>query len=333
MSDSTFNALVLRQGDDKRTVAGIEELSDSDLPDGDVLVGVEYSTVNYKDALAVTGKGKVVRRWPMVAGIDLAGTVVDSDSPEYRAGDSVLLTGWGVGEAHWGGYSQRQRLRAEWLVPMPPGKDGRWAMRIGTAGLTAMLCIMELEGAGVRPESGPVLVTGATGGVGSVAVAVLAKLGYEVAALTGKKEAREYLTALGAAEVVGGPEWSEAPRPLDKQLWAGAVDTLGSVPLARILSQVTAGGAVAACGLAAGFDLPTTVMPFILRGVRLIGVDSVMCPTDRRREAWRRLAEDLRQESLELLSARTIPLAAVPETCEQLLDRRVRGRVLVDVNA
>lgn len=333
MSDSTFNAILLRQDENQRTVSTIEALADGDLPAGDVLVAVEYSTVNYKDALAVTGRGKIVRQWPLVPGIDLAGRVLGSESPDYRAGDRVLLTGWGVGESHWGGYSQRQRLRAEWLVPVPDGMDSRWAMRIGTAGLTAMLCVMELEDAGVRTDGGTVLVTGATGGVGSVAVAVLARLGYRVAALTGKPDARDYLEALGAKEVVGGPEWSEPARPLDKQRWAGAVDTLGSTPLARLLSQIEAGGAVAACGLAAGFDLPTTVMPFILRGIRLIGIDSVMCPGPRRRQAWQRLAEDLPQESLDRLSFETIPLAAVSEYCERLLDRRVKGRVLVDVNA
>jgi acrylyl-CoA reductase (NADPH) len=332
MSDLTFDALVLRQDDDGRTVAGVEALRDSDLPAGDVLVGVEHSTVNYKDALAVTGKGKIVRQWPMVPGIDLAGTVLESDSPDYRVEDRVVLTGWGAGESHWGGYSQRQRVKSEWLVPVPAGKDSRWAMSLGTAGLTALLCVMELEEAGVRPDSGTVLVTGATGGVGSVAVAVLAALGYRVAALTGKQDAGQYLEALGAAEVVGGPEWSEPPRPLDKQRWAGAVDTLGSVQLARILSQTAAGGAVAACGLAAGFDLPATVMPFILRGVRLIGVDSVMCPLPRRSQGWQRLASDLPEERLALMSTRSISLAEVPAYCEDLLGRKVRGRIVVDVN-
>jgi acrylyl-CoA reductase (NADPH) len=330
MSESTFNALMLRQDADGKTVAGVEPLSDSDLPTGDVLVAVEYSTVNYKDALAVTGRGKIVRQWPLVAGIDFAGTVLESESPDYRPGDRVLLTGWGVGELHWGGYSQRQRVKAEWLVPIPQGKDSRWAMQLGTAGLTAMLSILELEAAGTQPDHGTVLVTGATGGVGSVAVAVLAGLGYRVAALTGKKDGGDYLATLGAAEILGGPEWSEPSRPLDKQCWAGAVDTLGSLPLARILAQTDAGGTVAACGLAAGFDLPTTVMPFILRGVRLIGIDSVMCNSGRRRKAWQRLAEDLPVDKLDLMSQRTIPLAAVPD---ELLGRRVRGRALVDVNA
>ncbi len=333
MSDSTFDALVLRQDENGRTAATVETLGDRDLPAGDVLVAVEHSTVNYKDALAVTGKGKIVRQWPMVPGIDLAGTVLESESPDYPVGDRVVLTGWGVGESHWGGYSQRQRVKSEWLVPVPAGKDSRWAMSLGTAGLTAMLCILELEEAGVRPASGTVLVTGATGGVGSVAVAVLAALGYRVAALTGKPDAGEYLEALGAAEVVGGPEWAEPPRPLDKQRWAGAVDTLGSVQLARVLSQTAAGGAVAACGLAAGFDLPATVMPFILRGVRLIGVESVMCPLARRRAAWQRLASDLPEQRLALMSERSISLAEVPACCDDLLGRRVRGRVLVDVNA
>jgi acrylyl-CoA reductase (NADPH) len=333
MSDSTFRALLLRQDEEGKTVGAVERLGDRDLPAGDVLVAVEYSTVNYKDALAVTGRGKIVRQWPMVPGIDLAGTVVESESTDYRAGDRVVLTGWGVGERYWGGYAQRQRVKAEWLVPIPPSRDARWAMSIGTAGFTAMLCVMELEDTGVRPESGTVLVTGATGGVGSAAVAVLAKLGYRVAALTGKADARDYLEALGAGELVGGSEWSEPPRPLDTQRWAGAVDTLGSVQLARVLSQVSAGGAVAACGLAAGFDLPATVMPFILRGVRLIGVDSVMCPAERRRAAWRRLAADLPDEALAQMTDRSISLAEVPGYCDDLLGRRVKGRVLVNVNA
>jgi acrylyl-CoA reductase (NADPH) len=333
MSDSTFRALLLRQDEEGKTVGAVERLGDRDLPAGDVLVAVEYSTVNYKDALAVTGRGKIVRQWPMVPGIDLAGTVVESESTDYRAGDRVVLTGWGVGERYWGGYAQRQRVKAEWLVPIPPSRDARWAMSIGTAGFTAMLCVMELEDTGVRPESGTVLVTGATGGVGSAAVAVLAKLGYRVAALTGKADARDYLEALGAGELVGGSEWSEPPRPLDTQRWAGAVDTLGSVQLARVLSQVSAGGAVAACGLAAGFDLPATVMPFILRGVRLSGGDSVMCPAERRRAAWRRLAADLPDEALAQMTDRSISLAEVPGYCDDLLGRRVKGRVLVNVNA
>ena len=333
MNEATFKALVLRQDEDGKTLAGAESLRDGDLPQGDVLVGVEYSTVNYKDALAVTGRGKIVRQWPMVPGIDLAGTVLASESPAWAGGDRVILTGWGIGERHWGGYSQRQRVSADWLVPLPRGKDAGWAMRLGTAGLTAMLCILELEGSGVGPDGGTVLVTGATGGVGSVVVAVLARLGYRVAALTGKADAREYLAALGAAEVVGGPEWSEPPRPLDKQRWAGAVDALGSVPLARVLSQTEAGGAVVACGLAAGFDLPATVMPFILRGVRLIGVDSVMCDAARRRTAWQRLASDLPPEQLDRICGRTIGLGEVAGYCDDLLARRVRGRVLVDVNA
>jgi acrylyl-CoA reductase (NADPH) len=332
MSDATFKALLMRQDEDKTSVA-VESLTEIDLPEGDVLVAVDYSTVNYKDALGVTGKGKVIRQWPMVPGIDMAGTVLESDSSEFQFGDGVILTGWGVGERYWGGYAQRQRVKSEWLVPIPPGVDSRWAMQLGTAGLTAMLSVLELEEAGVEPGMGTVLVTGASGGVGSVAIAVLASLGYLVTALTGKQDARDYLMALGATEIVGGEEWSERSRPLESQLWAGAVDTLGAEPLARVLAQMHTGGAVAACGLAAGFTLPTTVMPFILRGVKLLGVDSVMCPSDRRREAWQRLVRDLPADKLDLMNQRTVSLAEIPGVCNDLLGRRNTGRVLVDVNA
>jgi len=332
MSAENFKALVLRQVDG-RTIAAVETLSSADLPDGDVLVAVEFSTVNYKDALAVTGKGKIVRTWPMVPGVDLAGSVLESSSERYRSGDRVVLTGWGVGERYWGGYSQRQRVRSAWLVPMAEGLDSRRAMAVGTAGLTAMLCVMALEDAGLSPDQGTVLVSGATGGVGSIAVAVLAKLGYSVAALTGKRDAHAYLQALGASEVVFGPEWSEAPKPLEAQRWAAAIDTVGSRVLARILAEIHYGGAVAACGLAGGAELVTTVMPFILRGVRLLGVDSVLCPYARRLAAWQRIARDLPREALDRAGQRVVGLAEVPQVCTELLERKVQGRVLVDVNA
>lgn len=334
MTDSTFQALVARQGEDKKPVVNIESLTSGDLPEGDVLVAIDYSTVNYKDALAVTGKGKIIRQWPLVPGIDYAGTVIESSADNYQSGDKVVLTGWGVGESHWGGYSQQQRVKADWLVPLPEAFSSRDAMAIGTAGFTAMLCVLALEDAGINPGDGPVLVTGATGGVGSVAIAILAKLGYQVAALTGKPDSHDYLRELGASEIVdSGDEWSQPPKPLDAQRWAAAVDTLGSVQLARILSQVNYNGAVAACGLAAGFDLPTTVMPFILRGVKLLGVDSVMCPLVPRQRAWQRLAEDLPKEALTRMSGQTIGLGEVKDFCQKLLARQVQGRVLVDVNA
>jgi acrylyl-CoA reductase (NADPH) len=332
LSDESFSALVLRQQDGK-TMAAVETLSEAELPDGDTLVAVDYSTVNYKDALAVTGKGKIVRTWPMVPGIDFAGTVLHCTSDRYSKGDRVVLTGWSVGERYWGGYSQRQRVRSEWLVPLVEGLDARQAMAIGTAGLTAMLCVMELEQAGIGAEDGTVLVSGATGGVGSVAVAILAKLGYTVAALTGKDDASDYLKGLGASEVVSGPEWSESPRPLEAQRWAAAVDSVGNRVLARILAEANYGGAVAACGLAGGAELATTVMPFILRGVRLLGVDSVMCPYERRLAAWKRLAEDLPRDTLDRVGQRIVGLGQTPQVCEDLLNRKIQGRVLVDVNA
>ena len=333
MTTSPFNALVLRQDETKKTLAAVEQLDQSDLPAGDVLVAVDYSTINYKDALAVTGKGKIVRQWPMVPGIDLAGTVLESAADAYPAGAKVVLTGWGVGERYWGGYSQQQRVKSNWLVPLPAGLDSRAAMAIGTAGFTAMLCVMALEDAGMKADSGTVLVTGASGGVGSVAVALLSHLGYTVAALTGKPDSHDYLRGLGASEIISGEEWGQAPRPLETQRWASAVDTVGSQVLARVLAEMDYNGAVAACGLAAGFDLPTTVMPFILRGVKLLGIDSVMCPQVQRSDAWQRLAKDLPASLLAQMSQQVVDLSHVAEYCQQLLARKVQGRVLVDVNA
>jgi len=331
MSQETFRALVLTE-EEGAVKHAIRELTNADLPEGEVLVDVDYSSLNYKDGLAVSGKGRIVRRYPMVPGIDFAGTVIESASAEWKPGDRVVLTGWGVGERYWGGYSQRARVKGEWLVPLPEGLDSRRAMAIGTAGFTAMLCVMTLEDAGVRPESGTVLVTGAAGGVGSVAVAVLAQLGYRVAAVTGRESAHGYLHGLGAKEVVPREELSEPGRPLETQRWAGAVDTVGGDMLARVLTEVNYGGAVAACGLAGGAKLNTTVMPFILRGVSLRGVDSVMCPRPRREAAWRRLLTDLPAEMLEEVS-RVVPLAEVPELAREILVGQVRGRVVVDVNA
>ncbi|KAA3630097.1 MAG: oxidoreductase [Proteobacteria bacterium] len=328
----TFKALMLTQDDAGKTVAGIRQLGDADLPEGDVLVAVDYSSLNYKDGLAITGKGKIVRTWPMVPGIDLAGTVLQSDSSDYAAGDKVVLTGWSVGEKYWGGYSQRQRVQSKWLVPLPEGLDSRRAMAIGTAGFTAMLCVMTLEEAGVTPDKGTVLVTGASGGVGSVAVAILTRLGYTVAAVSGRPESEAYLRRLGASQLVTREEMNQPPRALEGQRWAGAIDTVGSTLLARVLAEMVYGGCVAACGLAGGADLPTTVMPFILRNVSLRGVDSVMCPVERRKQAWQHLVTDLPADALGEIG-HVATLEELPTLAEQIIAGQVRGRVIVDVNA
>ena len=327
----TFKALVLTQ-EDGRTVGTIRNLRDTDLPDGDVLLAVEYSSLNYKDGLAITGKGKIVRQWPLVPGIDLAGRVLESASPDYSAGDNVVLTGWGVGEKYWGGYSQHQRVQSKWLVPLPAGLDSRRAMAIGTAGFTAMLCVMTLEEAGVTPNKGPVLVTGATGGVGSISVAILHKLGYQVTAVSGKPDAEGFLRDLGATEILTRDEMSQPPRPLEGQRWAGAVDTVGSTMLARVIAETDYNGCVAACGLAGGFDLPTTVMPFILRNVSLRGVDSVSCPVERRKQAWQRLVSDLPARALGEIG-QVASLEQLPELAEKITTGAIRGRVIVDLNA
>lgn len=332
MTQDTFKALILNQ-EDSKTVASIKNLTTADLPEGDVLVAVEYSSLNYKDGLAVTGKGKIVRQFPMVPGVDLAGTVLESESRDYRPGDKVVLTGWSVGEKYWGGYSQKARLKSQWLVPLPEGLDTKKAMAIGTAGFTAMLCVMTLEEAGIKPgHEHPVLVTGASGGVGSMAVALLAKLAYEVAAVTGRPENADYLRKLGASQIVDRAEMAQKPRPLETQRWSGAVDTVGSTILARVLAEMEYGGAVAACGLAGGADLPTTVMPFILRGVRLLGVDSVMCPIPKRKQAWQRLVHDLPENALESI-AHVASLEEVPQLAEDIVAGKIRGRVVVDPNA
>lgn len=328
----TFKTLMLTQDDAGKTVAAIRQLGDADLPEGDVLVAVDYSSLNYKDGLAITGKGKIVRTWPMVPGIDLAGTVLQSDSSDYAAGDKVVLTGWSVGEKYWGGYSQRQRVQSKWLVPLPEGLDSRRAMAIGTAGFTAMLCVMTLEEAGVTPDKGAVLVTGASGGVGSVAVAILTRLGYTVAAVSGRPESEAYLRRLGASQLVTREEMNQPPRALEGQRWAGAIDTVGSTLLARVLAEMVYGGCVAACGLAGGADLPTTVMPFILRNVSLRGVDSVMCPVERRKQAWQRLVTDLPADALGEIG-HVATLEELPTLAEQIIAGQVRGRVIVDVNA
>ncbi len=325
-----FNALVLEQNDGK-TEAEIRRLEVSDLPDEEVLVAVDYSSLNYKDGLAVTGTGKIVRNFPMVPGIDLAGRVIESDSPEFVAGQPVVVTGWSVGEQFWGGYTQQAKMKAEWLVPLPAGLDSRKAMAIGTAGLTSMLCVMALEDGGITPDSGEIVVTGAAGGVGSVAVALLSRLGYQVAAVTGRESTHDYLRELGATTIISREEMAAAARPLERQRWAGGIDTVGDAPLARMLAEMNYGGTVAACGLAGGFKLPTTVMPFILRNVRLQGVDSVMCPKERRLTAWQRLSELLPEQFYNEISE-VISLQQVPDYARSIVAGQVRGRVIVDPN-
>jgi acrylyl-CoA reductase (NADPH) len=326
-----MKAILVDRADDQYTVQ-LTEVSLGDLPAGNVTVEVEYSTLNYKDSLAITGDSPVIRRFPMVPGVDFAGSVVESETDEYAAGDQVVLNGWGVGETHWGGYAEKARVESEWLVPLPSAFTTRQAMAIGTAGYTAMLCVLALEGHGSRPEAGPVLVTGATGGVGSVAVALLAKLGYEVIAATGKTDEHDYLTQLGASDIVDRAELSEPGRPLGKQRWAAAVDSVGSHTLANVLASTMYGGIVASCGLAQGMDLPATVAPFILRGVTLSGVDSVNCPRPRRLEAWNRLAGDLDIGLLEAMSTE-VSLEEVIDLARRQLDGELRGRTIVKVES
>ncbi|WP_417224729.1 MDR family oxidoreductase [Amphritea sp.] len=325
-----FNALVLEQKEGK-TLSSVKTLELSDLPDEDVLVEVSYSSLNYKDGLAVTGTGKIVHKFPMVPGIDLAGVVKESRSPDYQPGDQVIMTGWSVGERYWGGYSQYARMKPEWLVKMPEGMDAAKAMSIGTAGLTAMLCVMALEEGGITPDRGTVVVTGAAGGVGSVAVAILSQLDYTVAAVTGRESTHEYLRGLGASELLPRSEMAEPARPLEKQRWAGGIDTVGDTMLARVLAETDYRGTVAACGLAGGYKLPTTVMPFILRNVRLQGVDSVMCPVDIRTTAWNRLLTDLPDNALGEI-ANVIGLSDVPQAAADIVAGKIQGRTLVDPN-
>ncbi|WP_144210806.1 acrylyl-CoA reductase (NADPH) [Shewanella donghaensis] len=323
-----FNALVLTQND-KQTHAEVRQINVSDLPEGEVLVDVSYSSLNYKDGLAVTGVGRIIRHFPMVPGIDFAGVVSESADPRYKVGDQVILTGWGVGENHWGGMSQKARVKADWLVPMPQGCDAAKTMMIGTAGLTAMLCVQALQQAGVNPESGDVLVTGASGGVGSVAVTLLAQLGYRVVASSGRVEENgELLKQLGASDVIDRSELEQDSRPLDKQRWAGVVDTVGNKVLATALAQINYGGSAAICGLAGGHQLPTTVMPFILRGVNLLGIDSVACPFEKRVKAWEQVLAIL-PASFYDQACQTVTLDQVPEFAQQIIKGKVTGRVLV----
>ena len=331
MSD-TYPAIVATEVDG-RSSAGLRQVSDDDLPDGDVTVDVSFSSLNYKDGLAVTGRGRIARSFPMVCGIDLAGTVRTSTAPQWQPGQEVICTGWGLSETHPGGYTRRQRLHAPWLVARPDGLSLQQTMAIGTAGLTSMLCVLALEGHGLDPSAdGEVLVTGAGGGVGSVAVALLARLGYRVAASTGRPETHDFLRSLGATTIVERAELATPPgRPLDKTRWLAAVDCVGGQTLATVLSQTAYRGAVAACGLTGGNDLPTTVLPFILRGVSLLGVDSVQCPSEVRATAWQRLADDLDSDLLDSLTT-VEPMSRVPELATEILAGQTRGRIVIDVS-
>ncbi|MBT5051429.1 MAG: oxidoreductase [Rhodospirillaceae bacterium] len=328
----TFRALVLEEAD-KKVSASIQELDIAQLPEGDVTVDVAYSTLNYKDGMVLNGIGRLVRTYPHVPGVDFSGTVSASDSPDYKVGDKVILTGWRVGEAHWGGYAEKARVKSDWLVPLPDGLTEKQAMALGTAGFTAMLAIMELQDHGIGPDAGPVLVTGANGGVGGVALALLAAGGYEVHASTGRAELADHLKSLGASEIIPREELDVEPeRPLSSERWAGVVDAVGGNTLASILPQMKYRGAVAACGLAGGAQLNSTVIPFLLRGVKLLGIDSVMCPKDLRVKAWARLATELPSAALDALT-HEVPLSALPEQANKILKGETQGRIVVDISA
>jgi acrylyl-CoA reductase (NADPH) len=326
---ATFKAIRIDKAD-KGTTATLTQFDEAELMEGDVTVRVEWSTLNYKDGLAVTGKAPVVRRFPMIAGIDFAGTVEQSSHPDWKAGDKVVGTGWGMGETHLGAYAEKARVKGDWLVRLPDGMSTREAMAIGTAGYTAMLSVLALEQYGLSPKSGPIVVTGAAGGVGSVATAVMSKLGYHVIASTGRLSEANYLKGLGAAEVIDRNELSGPVKPLAKERWAGGIDSVGSTTLANVLSMTKYGGAIAACGLAAGMDLPSSVAPFILRGVCLLGIDSVMCPIERRRVAWSRLASDLDRGKLSDIT-QEIGLDQVIDFGAKILAGQVRGRIVVKI--
>ncbi len=330
-----FNALVVEKDEESGLAsASVKQISLDALPYGEVTIAVEYSTVNYKDGLCMSPKGGgLVRSYPHIPGIDYAGTIEQSSDARYKPGDKVVLTGWRVGEAHWGGYSQKANARADWLVPLPDGLDSRQAMAVGTAGFTAMLAVMALEDQGLQPGHGPVLVTGAAGGVGSVATAILAHLGYEVAAVTGRPETEDYLKSLGATTIVPRDELNETTkRPLESETWSGCVDAVGGAMLARVLGQMKYGASVAAVGLAGGAALPATVIPFLLRGVNLLGIDSVMQPYDNRVRAWKRIATDLPMDKLEAM-VHAATLSDLPQLGADILQGQVKGRVVVDVNA
>ena len=326
---ATFKAIIIDKGSAGQTVR-LGDFDEKDLMEGDVTVRVEWSTLNYKDGLAITGKAPVVRRFPMIAGVDFAGTVESSSHAAWKPGDKVILNGWGLGETHLGAYAQKARVKGDWLVRLPASMSARDAMAIGTAGYTAMLAVMALERSGLTPARGPVVVTGAAGGVGSVAVALLAKLGYTVTASTGRPDEAAYLKGLGAAEVIDRKELAGPPRPLAKERWAGGIDSVGSTTLANVLSMTRYGGTVAACGLAGGMDLPGTVAPFILRGVSLVGIDSVMCPLGLRQQAWGRLETDLQKAKIEAITSE-IGLPGVIEAAARIVEGRVRGRIVVRI--
>ncbi|KQZ97855.1 NADPH:quinone dehydrogenase [Mesorhizobium sp. Root157] len=326
----TFKAILVSRDADKNQSVAVTDLTEADLMEGDVTVAVEATTVNYKDGLAITGKAPVVRRWPLVPGVDLAGTVLSSDHPDWRKGDKVILNGWGVGETHHGAYAGRARLKGDWLVPLPDGMSAHDAMAVGTAGYTAMLSVMALERHGIVPKRGPVIVTGAAGGVGSVAVSILSSLGYHVIASTGRSAEADYLRELGAAEIIAREDLSGPGKPLGKERWAGGIDAVGSHTLANVLSMTSYGGAVAACGLAGGMDLPSSVAPFILRGVSLLGIDSVMAPKELRLEAWRRIGTDLDVGKLAALST-TIGFDGIIGAARDIVEGKIRGRVVVDM--
>ena len=327
----SFNALIVNKDNDGKTHAEVTQITEDQLPEAEVTVAVEYSTVNYKDGLCIGPGGGLVRNYPHVPGIDFAGTVETSSDDRYKPGDKVVLTGWRVGEAHWGGYSQKARVKADWLVPLPDGLDTRQAMAVGTAGFTAMLAVMALEDHGIK--KGPVLVTGAAGGVGSVATAILANLGYQVAAVTGRPETEDYLKGLGATQIVAREALNETvKRPLEGEMWGGCVDAVGGAMLARVLGQMEYGASVAAVGLAGGAALPATVIPFLLRGVNLLGIDSVLQPYDNRLRAWERVAKDLPMEKLEAM-VQPASLSDLPKLGADILKGQVKGRVVVDVNA
>ena len=329
---AAFRALVLHEQGGK-VVPRLESIEEDRLQAGEVTVRIEYSTLNYKDGMILQGIGRLVRQYPHVPGIDFAGTVERSDSPDFKPGDAVLLTGWQVGEIHWGGYAEKARVKAEWLVRRPAALSAKQAMAIGTAGFTAMLAVVALERHGLAPDDGDVLVTGAAGGVGSTAISILAKLGYRVAAATGRSELRDYLMQLGAAELVERAALASPPtRPLDRERWAGAIDAVGGNTLATILTQLKYRGSVAACGLAGGSDLPASVIPFLLRGVNLLGVDSVLCPRDERIAAWNRLARDLPLDRLEAIT-QTVALEELPDLAPRILKGEIRGRIVVDIAA
>ena len=325
-----FNAILIEKTDDGQT-CGVKQLDDSQLPEGDVTIDVQYSTINYKDGLAMTGSGPVVRRWPMVPGIDLVGTVSDSSYAEFKPGDVVLLNGWGVGEVHWGGLATKARLNGDWLIKLPSGFTGKQAMAIGTAGYTASLSVDAMIKFGITPDQGPILVTGTPGGVGSVATALLKKAGYTVTASFGDESEKEYLTKLGASDFIHRDELSSPGKPLQKELWAGVIDSVGSHTLVNAIAQTKYRGAVTACGLAQGADLPGTVMPIILRGVSILGIDSVMCPKGPRMAAWDRLDKDLDRDLIAVIGAE-VGLSEAMQAGADIIAGKIRGRVIVDVN-